>query len=140
VIACAADARCDAVLTQDAWLGPVPDEVLAAGLTQPLLALRSETWATAENDARLDTLLAASAGHAQVATIAGTKHYDFTLLPLLTPLAPALGLKGPLDGARVLQITTDFLVDFFDATLKGEGTVPAAGPGTSYPEVTLEAR
>ena len=64
------------------------------------------------------------------------KHYDFTLLPLLTPLAPALGLKGPLSAERVLPITTNYLVAFFDYYLKGTGAVALAG----YPEVSFEQR
>ncbi len=136
VVMCAADARCRAALGMDAWLGPVPDATLAAGLSQPFLAMRSAAWSTAVNDARLDTLLAASSGDAYVMTIAGTKHYDFTMLPLLTPLAPALGFKGPINGERGMQIITDYLVGCFDFYLKGVGAVARDG----YPEVTFAER
>ena len=136
VVFCAADDRCDAAFGQDPWVGPVPDDVIAAGLRQPFLAMMSETWSTGENTARLDTLQAAGAGDNYRLVIAGTKHYDFTLLPLLTPLAPALGLKGPLSAERVLPITTNYLVAFFDYYLKGTGAVALAG----YPEVSFEQR
>jgi len=136
VVMCAQDARCRAALGMDAWLGPVPDATLAAGLSQPFLAIRSETWSTASNDARLDELLAAGSGDNYRMTIAGTKHYDFTMLPLLTPLAPLLGLKGPINGERGMQLITDYLVGFFDFYLKGQGAVAREG----YPEVTFETR
>ncbi len=136
VVFCAADPRCKAALGMDPWLGPVPDAVIRAGLKQPYLAMMSQTWSTPANTAKLDTLLAANAGDSAKLTIAGTSHFDFTMLPLLTPLAPALGLKGPIDGERGMAINTAYLVAFFDHTLKGTGSVNLTG----YPEVTFEAR
>jgi len=119
VVMCAADPRCKAALGMDPWVGPVPRPVLDAGLRQPFLAMMSQTWSSPDNSALLDTLLAAGTGDQMTMTIAGTSHYDFTMLPLLTPLAPALGLKGPIDGQRGMQIITDHLVAFFDHYLKG---------------------
>ncbi|MCJ7710770.1 MAG: dienelactone hydrolase family protein, partial [Chloroflexi bacterium] len=136
VILCAQDPRCQAVLGMDPWLGPVPKSVIEGGLRQPLLAMMSADWSSPANDALLDTLLEAGISDNQKMTIAGTNHYDFTMLPLLTPLAPALGLKGPIDGARGMQVITDHLVAFFDRNLKGAGTLDRAG----YPEVTFEVR
>jgi predicted dienelactone hydrolase len=136
VVMCAQDERCDAALSMDPWVGPVPRPVLAAGLRQPFLAMMSEQWSTGENNALLDELLAAGSGDNYKMVIAGTKHYDFTMLPLLTPLAPALGFKGPINGERGMQIVTDYLVGFFDAYLKGTGSAAREG----YPEVTWEAR
>ena len=136
VVMCAADPRCKAALGMDPWVGPVPRPVLDAGLRQPFLAMMSQTWSNPDNSALLDTLLAAGTGDQMTMTIAGTSHYDFTMLPLLTPLAPALGLKGPIDGQRGMQIITDHLVAFFDHYLKGVGEVNQAG----YPEITFEPR
>jgi hypothetical protein len=55
---------------------------------------------------------------AGVLSINGTAHYDFSDLPLLSPLAPRLGLKGPINGKRVTGIINDYLLAFFDGTLK----------------------
>ena len=136
VVLCAADPRCKAALGMDPWVGPVPQPVIAAGLTQPFLAMMSQTWSTPANSALVDTLLAAGSGDSAKMTIAGTAHYDFTMLPLLTPLAPALGLKGPINGERGMQVITDYLVAFFDRYLKDTGAVDRTG----YPEVTYEVR
>ena len=136
VLLCAADPRCQAALGMDPWLGPVPRPVISAGLRQPYLAIMSEDWSSPANDALLDTLLATGSRDNEKMTIAGTNHYDFTLLPLLSPLAPALGLKGPIDGARGMQIITDSLVAFFDQHLKGGGGLDRS----TYPEVTFEDR
>jgi predicted dienelactone hydrolase len=136
VVMCAADPRCTAALGMDPWLEPVPGEVIEAGLAQPFLAMMSQTWSSPANDALVDRLLGAGSGDRAKMTIAGTGHYDFTLLPLLTPLAPALGLKGPIDGQRGMQIVTENLVGFFDRYLKSGGIVNPA----MYPEVTFETR
>jgi hypothetical protein len=102
--------------------------------------VRSEVWATGENDALLAQLYGSLTGDGYRLTIAGTRHYDFTLLPLLTPLAPALGLKGPLEGRRTLQIVTDYLVAFFDQYLQGQASPLLAGPAGDYPEVSIDRR
>ena len=140
VLACSQDKRCQAGLGMDAWLVPVPPPVIAQGLSQPFLFMRSQVWATAENDARLNTLYAGARSDVYRMTIAGTKHYDFTLLPLLTPLAPVLGLKGPINGQRGMAIITDYLLAFFNHTLKGQPAPLLAGPADDYPEVIFERR
>ena len=73
-------------------------------------------------------------------TIAGTRHYDFSDLPLLSPLSPWLGLKGPIDGRRVLEIVSQFSVAFFDAHLKGEGSGLVLELSQEYQEVEFEMR
>lgn len=138
VIACAQDTRCKAGLGMDAWLEPVPEEVTAAGLPQPFLFMNSEPWATGANQPLLDDLLAGLQDTGYRLTIRGTRHYDFTLLPLLTPLAPALKLKGPIEGQRGMQMITDYLLAFFDQYLKGETRPLLDGPSAAYPEVLFE--
>jgi dienelactone hydrolase len=140
VLACIQDQRCQAGLGMDAWLVPVPQPVIAQGLAQPFLFMRSQVWATPQNDALLNTLYAGAHTDVYRLTIAGTMHYDFTLLPLLTPLAPLLGLKGPINGQRGMAIITDYLLAFFDHTLKGQAAPLLDGPAENYPEVTFEHR
>jgi hypothetical protein len=138
VLACSLDVRCKAGLGMDAWVVPIPKRVVPNPLTQPFLFMRSEVWATKENDARLDELYSELKSSGYRMTIRGTQHYDFTLLPLLTPLAPALKLKGPLDGQRAMQIITEYMLVFFDKHLKNQ-TVPLLDGGSSaYPEVIFE--
>ncbi len=55
-------------------------------------------------------------------SIDGTTHYDFSDLPLLSPLAPQLGLKGPINGKRVTPIVNDYLLSFFEMTLQGKAS------------------
>ncbi len=139
VLACQRDARCQAGLSMDAWLAPLPEAALATPLAQPFLFMRSEVWASEQNDAHLARVLDSLAGPGYRLTILGTRHYDFTLLPLLTPLAPVLGLKGPLEGQRTLAVITDYLVAFFDQHLKSEHQPLLDGASPDYPEVMFEA-
>ena len=140
VVACSRDPRCQAGLTMDAWLEPVPAAVRAGGLAQPFLFMRSETWAAGPDEPLLNTLVAAGQAEAYRVMIRGTKHYDFTLLPLLTPLAPALGLKGPIEGRRGMSIITSYLLAFFDHTLKGVTEPLLEGPAPAYPEAVFDRR
>jgi hypothetical protein len=66
-------------------------------------------------------------GPVTVATIKGTSHYDFTDLPALSPLASQMGLKGPLNGRRVIKIVNDYSLAFFDWALKGKPTTLLEG-------------
>jgi predicted dienelactone hydrolase len=140
VLACSRDPRCKAGLGMDAWLVPVPRTVIPNPLMQRFLFMRSEVWATEKNDARLAELYAGLRHGGYRLTIQGTKHYDFTMLPLLTPLAPALGLKGPLDGQRTMRIVTEYLLAFFDQQLKGQAAPLLDGPAPDYPEIVFESR
>lgn len=140
VQACALDARCQAGLGMDAWLSPVPPAIIGAGLSQPFMFMRSEVWASEKNDALLNQLLETSTNARYRLTLAGTRHYDFSVLPLLTPLAPALKLKGPLPAERVLGITSAYVLAFFDEHLKGAASPLLSGPAALYPEVMFEKR
>jgi predicted dienelactone hydrolase len=139
-LACSLDARCKAGLGMDAWVVPVPKSVIPNPLTQPFMFMRSEVWATKENDARLEEIYSTLKSSGYRMTIRGTQHFDFTLLPILTPLAPALKLKGPLDGDRTMKIVTDYMLAFFDKHLKSQSVPLLDGASSAYPEVIFENR
>jgi predicted dienelactone hydrolase len=140
VTVCHADERCVAGAGLDPWIEPVPLNVISDGLAQPFLFVRSEEWTTYDNDPLLVDLYAHGGGGQYLASIAGTEHWDFVMIPLLTPLAPQLGLKGPIKSERVMAITDDLLVSFFETHL-GEGTnVDVDDVGSRYPEVIMEWR
>lgn len=140
VLACSLDPRCTAGLGMDAWVVPIPASVVPGPIAQSFMFMRSEVWATDKNKARLDVLYNVLTGSAYRLTIKGTGHYDFTLLPLLTPLAPYLKLKGPLEGNRAIQIVTDYMLAFFDKHLKGLAEPLLDGPSPAYPEVIFDSR
>lgn len=119
---CGTDSRCKALLGMDPFMRPVSVEVLERGVTQPAFFMFSQRWAD-DTDSRNNQLFHKFVSNVPetfgVISIDGTAHYDFSDLPLLSPLAPRLGLKGPISGKRVTTIINDYLLSFFDATLKG---------------------
>jgi len=107
---CGTDPRCKALLGMDPFMRPVSYEVIDSGLTQPSFFMFSQLW-TDDVKSRNNELFNRFYPHVTdslgVISIAGTKHYDFSDLPLLSPLAPQLGLKGPINGKRVFSIVDD---------------------------------
>jgi Platelet-activating factor acetylhydrolase, isoform II len=132
---CSTDSRCKAAFAMAAWIIPVSEKVLDSGTDHPLLFLFSETFPTEKNWKLFDRLELHLTGPVTVATIRGTTHYDFTDLPALSPLAPEMGLKGPLNGQRVIQIVNQYSLAFFDWALKGKSTRMLEGASLSYPEL-----
>ena len=118
---CGTDPRCKALLGMDPFMRPVSLAVLENGVIQPAFFMFSQRWAD-DVDSRNNTLFHRFLPNVPkvvgVISINGTAHYDFSDLPLLSPLAPRLGLKGPINGKRVTGIINDYLVAFFDGTLK----------------------
>lgn len=120
---CGTDSRCDSLLGMDPFMRPVSAEVLESGVKQPAFFMFSQGWADDVNSPS-NALFAQFIPHAAenygVVKIQGTRHYDFSDLPLFSPIAPQLGLKGPLNGKRVTEIVNAYLLDFFELTLKGK--------------------
>jgi predicted esterase len=117
---CAQDSRCKAGFGMDAWLTPVSDNVLADGPDQPFFYLYSELWPSEKNWALFDELYSGQENRYGAYVIQGTSHYDFSDLPALSPLAPSLGLKGPIEGERILNLLNEITVAYFNQTLGGE--------------------
>jgi len=119
---CGADSRCKAGMAEDPFMTPVSQEVQDRGLNQPFLFIFSQEWrdlTDSKNNRLFNAFLPKVKESIGVTSIVGTRHYDFTDLPLLSPLAPQLKLKGPINGGRVVKIINDYLVAFFDQELKG---------------------
>jgi predicted dienelactone hydrolase len=138
---CATDPRCTAGLTEDAFMTPVSQSALDAGVGQPFFFLFSQAWADltdSKNNRLFNEFYPHLPAPAPVVTILGTRHYDFSDLPLLSPLAPQLGLKGPINGKRVVKILNDYLLAYFDQTLKDIPSPLPFGPSDAYPELRWE--
>ena len=122
---CGTDDRCKALLGQDPFMRPVSIEVQEKGIAQPSFFMFSQTWRdnlNSRNNMLFSPFYGRSADTFGAVYIQGTDHLDFIDLPLLSPLAPQFGLKGPINGKRVTMIVNDYLLSFFDATLQGAGT------------------
>jgi predicted dienelactone hydrolase len=122
---CGTDPRCKAVLGMDPFMRPVSAEVIENGVSQPSFYMFSQGWVDdveSKNNKLFNQFYPNANNSFGVIGIDGTKHFDFSDLPLLSPIAPQLGLKGPLNGARVTEIVNTYLVDFFETTLKSNPT------------------
>ncbi len=141
---CGVDARCKAALMMDLWVEPVSDVVVSSGLTQPILLMHSAAWADLDdpgrNFLRVGELVRTSAGEVIEFRIEGTEHHDFSSLPLLTPIASGIGLKGPIPGERVLALVNDYTLSFFDRYLLGIEREMLEPENTPYPEVQFDLR
>ncbi len=133
---CGRDPRCQAGVGLDAWVVPVSGVIVADGLDQPFMFLRAAQWEfndAAANDAIAETLYNSLTRTGYLATVSGAAHFDFSDLPLFSPLAQQLGLSGPMAGDYVVGLVNDFVVRFFAQTLQGaDEPLPVV-----YPEVTV---
>ena len=134
---CGTDSRCKALLGLDPFLRPVSYEVIDGGVTQPAFFMFSQRWAddvTSRNNELFNRFYPHVQNSLGAVSIEGTAHYDFSDIPLLSPLAPQLGLKGPINGKRVTTIVKAYLLSFFEATLEGQSASLFEDPGP-FPEV-----
>lgn len=131
---CGSDSRCKAGLTYDAFMRPVSLDVLENGTSQPFLYLFSELWTAERNAFLFEGYYRRVPPANRVITILGADHYDFTDLPALSPLAPQLGLKGPIPAARVQRIVIDYTLAFFDQSLRAKPSPLLESPSAEYPE------
>jgi hypothetical protein len=109
----------------DPFMRPVSTAVLENGVTQPAFFMFSQRWhdeTDSLNNRLFKPFFQKSPEALGAVYIEGTAHYDFSDLPLLSPLAPKLGLKGPINGNRVITIVDDYLLSFFEMTLNGQQT------------------
>ncbi|MCS6992399.1 MAG: dienelactone hydrolase family protein [Anaerolineales bacterium] len=135
---CGLDSRCKAGLTYDAFMRPVATEVLSNGTPQPFLYLFSELWPFPRNNELFERYYQHVPATNRVITVLGADHYDFTDLPALSPLAPQLGLKGPIPAGRVQPLLMDYTLAFFDWALKGKSASLLASPSPAYPEARFD--
>jgi hypothetical protein len=137
---CGLDLRCKALLGMDPFMRPVSLQVLENGVTQLSLFMFSQRWAddvSSRNNELFHKFMLNVPQSLGVISIDGTTHYDFSDLPLLSPLASRLGLKGPIHGKRVTVILNDYLLSFFDATLRGKPVELFEEENQKYNEVEI---
>jgi predicted dienelactone hydrolase len=137
---CGVDPRCKAVLGMDPFMRPVSAEVIENGISQPSFFMFSQGWTDlvdSKNNKLFKQFYPNTTNNFGAISINGTKHFDFSDLPLLSPIAPQLGLKGPLNGKRVTQIVDSYLLDFFEMTLNNKPSTLFDGSFEDFSEVKV---
>ena len=117
---CQVDERCGAGVALDGWLSPLSDEIAAQPMTKPFLFLKAEDWSSDENTAAIAAANEAQQASGSIITLPGTRHYNFTDIPLLSPLTPQMGLTGPANGRQTLVTINDYTLAFFNDIFKSE--------------------
>jgi dienelactone hydrolase len=130
---CGQDPRCKAGLTMDAYMLPVSDHWIETGLPQPFFFMFSQDWPYPSNNQRFEALFDRMNDHAEVVMIQGTNHMDFTDLPYFSPLAPWLGLKGPLPASQLAAIIKAYSLTFFAQVLDYPTALPPNPPPLDQP-------
>jgi len=133
---CLTDERCDAIAGQDPKVEFLPDGVLANTATKPMLFMRSDPWRDNDNDAVLRGVVARSETITYWVDVRGADSSDFLTTPVISPIAPQLGMRGPIDANRVIVINRRFVTGFFDRFLLGTGS--AALDTVDFSEVDVE--
>ena len=84
--------------------------------------INTPTWISERNRARGRQIFEAMPNQTRLVTIAGADHYDFSDLPLFSPLTHQLGLTGTIDGQLMTEILNRTVLAFFDSTLRGQAS------------------
>jgi hypothetical protein len=134
---CLQDARCQAGVGLDSWLLPVSGNLLAQGVRQPFMFISTPQWLGRDNRALGSHIFSNLSQDGYNLTLANTAHYDFTDLPLLTPLTPQLDLSGTIDSSYSLGIQNEYLLAFFNQYLKGEPSALLLAEPSPYPELRI---
>lgn len=73
--------------------------------------------------------------------VKGTKHLDFTDLPLALPAMKRSGLGlGAIDGIRQMKIVNDYILAFFDTFIRNRPNTLITNGDARYEEVTVKNR
>ena len=151
VQACWTDHRFKAAMNMDGWMF---GDAAEAGIDQPLMAMsddtplpgaaelrsnQAETRYTAElnlaDDRRTVRILAQHGG--ECVTIRGTRHANFSDLPLIWPVRRMVG-AGPVSPTKAHGLISAYAVAFFQKHLRGEDPPPLRPGAAPLDGVRLE--
>jgi predicted dienelactone hydrolase len=150
--ACRVETRLRACLVMDA---PMPTDVVEEGLHQPTMWITRDAdtmrlerrkaggWSEVdiyEHQTTMRAVFESLPGDGYFVQVPGMFHFNLTDIPLLTPLAPRLGLSGPIGAQRAHSIINAYSLAFFDRHLKSQPATRFDGPREQYPEVHFETR
>ncbi len=136
---CTHSSYCQAVLVQDGWLESLSEETLSQPLSQPSMFLSTNEWLSSKNQSIGKIFIDGQEQASYEVTIDEMSHYNFTDIPLLTPLAAQIGLGGKINGARGIRILNDYNLAFFDRYLKDSNSPILEEIAERYTEVSFES-
>ena len=102
--------------------------------------MSTEAWLNPENMARGVGLFNDLTNGGYMLNIAGTAHFDFSDMPLFSPLTPQLNLSGTIDSTHSLTLMNEYILSFFNQQLKGKVAPLLERDDSPYPEVRFEGK
>ena len=137
---CEIDPRCKAGADLD---GTLFSYQAGAALQAPFMFMAEDNCG--KNCDTMRQSYSASNSAAYYLSIKGTRHFNFSDMPLRLPplssiLLRQLGYIGSIQPERGLEISNTYLVAFFDQYLKGTNSELLQSSTSPYPEVQFEKR
>lgn len=111
------DSRIKALMGLDAWVEPLKGYNIDKGLQIPSLYLRSEQWSKRPNSKYLNIIINNSA-QASLIELAKTKHIDFSMAYMYSPVTKYINFTGKLGGRKSSEIQRELILEFFNKNLR----------------------
>ena len=131
---CLTDARLQAGISLDSPHGTLAREM---NMTKPFMLMFGPSYGNPELN---DTVYNNAENTCYGLYVNGTGHHNFADVSLWSSLLKSFGLLGSIDGYRMLEILTKYVLAFFDVHLMGDTLTLLDGPSSSYPEVTFHKK
>lgn len=131
---CLADVRLQAGISFDSPHGNLAN---TANMTKPFMLLFGPDYGNPELN---DTVFNHSESTCYGFYVNGTRHYNFGDMNIWSSLLKSFGLLGSIDGYRMLEILTEYVVAFFDTHLMSEPSTLLDGSSAAYPEVIFHKK
>ena len=117
IMASLLDSRIKACINLDGWIVPIPEKVIETGIDKPFLYIGQEAWNDTLNYIKLEKFIKNSNSSNRVLKLKGTKHYDFTDIPQIAPIASKIGITGSMNTLELKHLINKEVVDFFDSLI-----------------------
>jgi len=117
------DDRVKACFVLDSWISPIPEETIDDGVHVPFLFMGRPTWDGSDypgNYPRLDSLIAHSSNPKYRLIIKGTKHLDYSDIPLFSPIIGYVLDVGSIPAVLTVSLINELVHGFLVKHLLAE--------------------
>lgn len=128
---CTYDSRCKAGINMD---GFQISQTELPSLERPFMFMN------AQFNQLYNAMYSKSKGDVYSVKITGTEHLNYTDLQIFSPIFKIMGVVGPIDGYRGLDITQAYVLAFFDRYLKEKATPLLDSNPTEFKRVEFKKR
>ncbi|NOZ74300.1 MAG: alpha/beta fold hydrolase [FCB group bacterium] len=130
-----------AVIALDGWNLALPDSSLDQGLSVPVLYLGRPHWNNPNNYRRLARfLMADTTTYSRWLILHSVHHFDFTDVPLLSPLLKLMGQQGTIPPERVVPMVNSLVAAFIAGNSLDYPEAVAVNPETVLKEEVYDFR